>query len=268
MRNKLLIYGLVIGLIVGSVVGSSLGYILRKSPLDAAVTTSTPTSAKKITLSTVPIGSPGVTGELEADNGQAFVTAVMSDMTDRIAVGLAQAVQDNPNATAPTAGLIDKIIKEAQAASCLDVANAAIKKSLAYWLPSGAGQCAQITGSYKADYVVNKSGTDSQFFKGAVPIKVTLQATDIVLLWKDPSCNTKTTPLNISPVTRYYSARYDIFTGEMTTELVSITKTKYEYLINLPGTKIWCAGTASDGIKIGNIAICPRCDKKGNSGRP
>lgn len=268
MKNKLLIIGLVIGLVVGSVVGGSLGYSLQKSPLDAAVTTGTPTSANKLTLSTVPMDSPGITGDISVDNGRAFTTAVMENMTNQIAVGIAQAYQDNPNAEVPAVSLIDRFVDRAQAqASCLDVASAAVKNALAYWLPGGTGPCAEITGKYKVEYLVKKIVTSTP--GGPYPVgpmfvvKVVLSPDGpITLNWKDPNCVQKTNSLNITPVTRFYGVSFNANTGA--TILNSFSESRYNALITpRPAVIIttWCSGTiANNGIKIGDVNNCPRCN--------
>lgn len=268
---------LTVASIICLLVGLGFGIFLDRSVLNkkgnadvvskASVTTVRPLLAKALP------GAPDRSGMLAVDNGDEYVNAVLDNTIDQMALGLVNAKIKSANAT--VSSLLDKIIPKAHAqnniGNCIEVAAEAIKASLVYWLPGGTGPCAELTVKYKAAYEVRASAEDQGAAGGGL-VKVTLsQDGPAVLKYKDPSCKDKSENKKFAPRTKYYT--FDSYNatgenGEDEQQVVvhPIDEFTYNKLIKDGDTilePVWCANTTTDTIKIGDISICPRCNKRG-----
>lgn len=258
------------------VVGLAVGIFLDRNVLNkksSADVISKPSAATTSLLAKSLPGAPDKTGTLAADNGDAYVSAVIDNMTDQVALGLVNA--QVKSAATPVSTLLDRIVPKAHAqdniGNCIEVATEAIKTALVYWLPSGTGPCAELSVKYKAAYEV-RANKEDQGAAGEGVVKIILsQDGPATLKYKDPSCKNKSENKTFAPRTKYYHFSSYNATGENGEDeqqvvLEEVDKQYYESFIAHNGvtiTPVWCAGTTKDTIKIGNITICPRCNKKG-----
>lgn len=205
------------------------------------------------------VDAPGITGNLAPDGGQAYGAAVMGNMTDQVAVGLANAATGTASST-PSTGFIDKLIPSAKADQCTDLANQAIDNALAYWLPGGTGTCAEITGKYSATYITYRLTTGTNGDRPNFLIKVTLSTSGLNVRWRDPDCSIKSATISVPPITKYYAVTLHI-SNMNNPQVDPISQQYFDYLLQHFGHTVSCSGVMSNSVKIGNINNCPRCNK-------
>ncbi len=248
MRYKLLIVGLIVGVIIGGSAGYWWGRAKSKADASATITT---TAAPSYLPTAILAESPGATGVLASDNGQAFVDEVTGALADQIAYGLATAAATSRTVST---NLNESLVPRAIATSCTDVATTAVKNAVDSWLPHSVGSCAEIDANYTAKYTVHTVDLSLPFL-GVIKVDLQIKSPS-TMKWRDNNCNFKSLDYTLQPLTVYFK----FVNVANTTSLSRLSKSEYDSWIVVQHMKLWCQGSLNGGAVIGDVTNCPRCN--------